>query len=114
MPSSWAKALVVLRTVTNGYYRGISLLDIVGKVFCKVVTGRLEAAIPTQSEQAGFTAGKSCQHNLFVLMQTLSRRKWQGKDTQLFFLDVRKAFDTVWRDGLLLKLFESGVQGKLW
>jgi hypothetical protein len=36
-----------------------------------------------------------------------------GKANYLFFfLDVRKAYDTVWRDGLS-KLLE-GVDGKLW
>ena len=31
------------------------------------------------------------------------------------FLDVRKAFDTVWIDGLMYKLFSDlGVNGKLW
>ena len=31
------------------------------------------------------------------------------------FLDVRKAFDTVWIDGLLFKLFSDlGINGRMW
>ena len=119
VPSSWGKALVVLLfkdgdRADPGNYRGISLLDIVGKVFCRVIVNRLETNLKMSPEQGGFTRGRGCEHNLFVLMQTLHRRKRAGKDSFLFFLDVRKAFDTVWREGLLLKLWESGVQGKLW
>ena len=38
-------------------------------------------------------------------------------DSKVFgcFLDVRKAFDTVWIDGLLFKLFsELGIKGRMW
>jgi hypothetical protein len=34
--------------------------------------------------------------------------------TFLFFVDFRKAFDTVWRDGLFKRLWDGGVQGKAW
>ena len=29
----------------------------------------------------------------------------------LFFLDVQKAYDTVWRNGLWVKLWDFGVRG---
>ena len=30
------------------------------------------------------------------------------------FVDVKKAFDTVWQKGLFVKLYQKGVQGHLW
>ena len=30
------------------------------------------------------------------------------------FLDIHKAYDTVWRDGLWLKLWDMGVKGRTW
>ena len=36
------------------------------------------------------------------------------KVTYAFFLYVRKAYDTVWHDGLWLKLWEMGVRGRVW
>ena len=39
----------------------------------------------------------------------------EGKRTFAFaFLGVQKAYDTVWWNGLWLKLWEHGVQGKMW
>ena len=35
----------------------------------------------------------------------------EDKETYAFFLDVQKAYDTVWRDGLWLKLWDTGVKG---
>ena len=38
----------------------------------------------------------------------------EGKETYAFFLDVQKAYDSVWHNGLRLKLWEFGVRGKMW
>jgi hypothetical protein len=29
-------------------------------------------------------------------------------------MDVRKAYDTVWRDGLMYKLWDKGMRGRMW
>ena len=34
--------------------------------------------------------------------------------TYALFLDVQKAYDTVWRNGLWVKLWDLGVRGRMW
>ena len=56
--------------------------------------------------QAGFKVNRSCTLNEIA----------QGrlKKRMLSFLDVQKAYDTVWHDGLRLKLWDMGVKGRMW
>ena len=64
--------------------------------------------------QAGFRFDHSCVDNIFTLNEVIQGRLQEGKKTFSFFLDIKKAYDTVWRDGLWYKLWEMGIQGKLW
>ena len=64
--------------------------------------------------QAGFRLKRSCVDNIFTLNELVRGRMKEGKRTFAFSLDVQKAYDTVWRNGLWLKLWEHGVQGKMW
>ena len=52
--------------------------------------------------------------NIYTLNELVQGRMEEGKRMFAFFLDVQKAYDTVWRNGLWLKLWEHGVQGKTW
>jgi hypothetical protein len=44
---------------------------------------------------------------LFVLTRILQEAGKANKTVYAFFLDVRKAYDTVWRDGLSAKLLRK-------
>jgi hypothetical protein len=37
----------------------------------------------------------------------------EKKDTYLLFVDIAKAYDTVWREGLLWHLWQKGITGKM-
>ena len=60
--------------------------------------------------QAGFRWGSD--EHVYALTETLRLRR--GKPTWCAFVDIRKAFDTVWRDAAFLKLSKAGIGGTLW
>ena len=65
--------------------------------------------------QFGFQEGSGCIEASFTILETINHML--ERDSKMFscFLEVRKAFDTVWIEGLMYKLFSDlGVNGKLW
>ena len=61
--------------------------------------------------QAGFRKKRTCIDNVYTLNEIVQSRLREGKKTYAFFLDVQKAYDTVWRNGLWVKLWDLGVKG---
>ena len=51
---------------------------------------------------------------IFALNEALLRQRRAGKTTYCFFIDFRKAFDTVWHAGLWQRLWDEGIRGKAW
>ena len=48
----------------------------------------------------------------FVLNSISQLRRSRGKKTWLAFLDLRKAFPGLWREGLWMKMIKLGLGGK--
>ena len=46
--------------------------------------------------------------NVYTLNEFVQGRLREDKKTFAFFLDVQKAYDTVWHDGLWYKLWDMG------
>ncbi len=53
-------------------------------------------------------------HHVFCISQVVRGRQRMKQATYVFFLDLRKAYDTVWREGLLYKLWQLGIRGRMW
>jgi hypothetical protein len=73
-------------------------------MFTNMLRKRMESQVHLHEAQAAFRK-RSCTDNLFVLTHPQEAGK-ANKTVYAFFLDVRKAYDTVWRDGLSAKLLE--------
>ena len=83
-------------------YRGISLLSIVGKVYARVLQARLQKLAERiySESQCGFRAGRSTVDMVFSLRQLPEKSREQNMPLYIAFIDLKKAFDLVSRDGL--------------
>ena len=122
-PSYWREGLIVSLFKKGDRedpcnYSGRTLLNVVGKLYSSVINNRLlklsELNHLLHEGQGGFRMGRSCIDNIFSLSELIKGRIREGKSTFAFFLDVKKTYDTVWRDGLWYKMWEMGIKSKLW
>jgi len=99
-------------------YRNITVLSVLSKVFEMIMNKRLmewsEKMEKLCDEQGGFRPERGCLDQVFILNEILLNRKEKKKATITAFIDVKKAYDKVWRDGLWVKMYEMGVDGKVW
>ena len=98
-----------------GNYKGIALGCSMVKVFMRVMVTRLgrfaEDRILTEA-QGGFRSHKGCSDQWLVLRDVCELRK-REKTSYLAFLDVSKAYDSVWTEGLWCEMRHYGVEEKL-
>ena len=95
--------------------RGISLLDVVGKVFARAIQERLqviaERALP--ESQSGFRRGRGCCDIIFVARPTLEKAREHPDSLFTLFVDLRKAYNSVPREALWQVLEKYGVPSRL-
>src|SRR6185437_15568379 len=96
----------------------ITLLSLVGKVYTGVLCARLtdwaEKRGVLVEEQGGFRARRGCPEQVFALTELIKMRQRMKIDTYACFIDIKKAYDTVWHSGLKDKLKRYGIHGRMY
>ena len=122
IPKAWGIAIIHPLPKSGdltdlGNTRGISLLSCMSKLFEALLRARLQKFLEDNGklvpEQGGFRAARECVEHVATLHEALRRRREAKLPSYVGFIDFAKAFDTVWRRGLLFKLHRMGVQGKM-
>ena len=117
-PHEWKKVNVVpvhrkgnKQSLKN--YRPVSLLPICSKTFKRLAYNEMfnfftenNLIFPDQPE---FRPGDSCVNQLLVITHGICKSFDERFEVKGLFLDISKAFDEAWLEGLFLKLNQNGI-----
>lgn len=92
-------------------YRAISLLSIPGKIFLRIIMGKMELKIDERlkESQYGFRPGRGTTDAIFIARQIIEKANERKIPLHFHFIDFKSAFDTVWRKALWKMLKKIGV-----
>ena len=98
-------------------YRPISLMSSIMKLFEWVIEQRLRSYLEDigfiNKYQSGFRQNKFTDDHLFWLFQSVIESFNRGEHVVAAFIDVEKAFDNVWHNGLRYKIFMLDLPTKM-
>lgn len=123
IPDEWNKGIIIpihkkgAKNDLNNY-RGITLNSCVSKIYNRLLSVSISSFLEVNNLlgeiQGGFRSNHRCEDHIFTLKSITACRLAEGKQTHLAFLDFKKAFDTVWREGLLNAAWGIGLRGRMW
>lgn len=126
LPSEWSNCLIVpiskgARSVNTKplTFRGLALQSCIYKCYSYILNRRLDLFLESNNlisdVQNGFRRGRSCTDHVFALAETIRLNTGTPKQkVYACFFDMRRAFDEVDRNLLLLRLQSVGVKGNMY
>jgi hypothetical protein len=103
IPKDWEVAIIIPIFKNRGDNRdcknhcGISLLCVAGKLYSRILEGRLRQQVENHLEEAqcGFRPSRGMQEAIFTIWQLAEKGIEYGKQMHLRFIDIEKAFNHV-------------------
>ena len=97
-------------------YRPISLLPLCGKIFEKIIYDNLYTHIfgnkLISDKQSWYRSNDSTVKQLLSITHAIYKAFDSNQEIRAIFLDISRAFDRVWYEGIIFKLQQLGVEGE--
>ena len=94
-------------------YHPVSLLSICRNIFERLIFNEMFSFFLANnllaSNQSGFKPGDSCVNQLLSITHEIYSSFDDGFEVRSVFLDISKAFDKVWHEGIIFKLQQNGI-----
>jgi ribonuclease HI len=122
-PSVWKQAILtpILKPSKDPSnplsYRPIALTSVVCKTMERMITNRLQWYLEQKNyinpAQSGFRAGRKTTDHLVHLESAINTGRANRESTLAVFLDLEKAYDMVWKKGVIIKMQTMGLCGRI-
>lgn len=122
LPSVWKEAIIVpIRKPGKdpsdpSSYRPIALTSHLCKIMERMVTERLTYILESKAllspYQSGFRRGRNTMDSILCLESDIRKAQTNKEVVIAVFFDIEKAYDMLWKEGLLIKLKSLGIGGK--
>lgn len=91
--------------------RGITISSNTGKYFERVVNNRVKEEVQMSEAQAGGQEGSATTDHIITVKELIKLSK---KRLWIVYLDVTKAYDKAWADGIMHVMYKQGLKSKMW
>ena len=94
-------------------YRGITICNIISKIFEKCILFLIKQFLVTSERQFGFKKETGCQQAIFAVRKVVDYYTANGSNVNLCTIDLASAFDRIYYGLLFTKLMEINYQKML-
>lgn len=122
-PIAWKRALVIpipklgLNQNTPNGLRPISLLTVLARILERILNLRLQCELERKGlisrNQTAFRKRHSAMDSVAFFANSISQGFARGDTTVAVFVDLKSAFDSVWKPHIVKELYQMGIKGKL-
>ena len=122
LPTGWKDAVIIPirkpgKDPSNPKnYRPIALTSHIGKIRERMITERLSFYMESRGilspHQSGFRRGRGTMDPVLCLETEIRKAHVNKESVMAVFFDVEKAYDMVWKEGLMIKLNMIGIAGR--